>query len=545
LYPNNSERDEELPHPFWTKPIPVSFYFSIFIINKDTKRMLSPILNSFIRFFTANRRKKIERAYFNTPVETQQAELSALLDFAKDTEIGKKYRFDEIKNTRQFGERVPLHDYASLQNAVERMMRGEKDVLWPGKIRWFAQSSGTTSSRSKYIPVSDEILEKNHFQGGKDLIMFYLENVPGAKFLRGKTLKLGGTVKKDKKRNIFIGDLSGIMIDRLPFWAEYQSVPEEEIALIPDWQEKINRIIEVAAQQDIRSLVGIPSWFQTLLTGLLERYNKKHIREIWPGLEVFFHGGIHFEPYREGFRKMIGHPDIRYMEVYNASEGFFGLQNDLKQNDFLLMLDYFNYFEFIPMDVFDGTNSAKVVSLDEVRPGVNYALVISNASGLWRYIIGDTIKFTSVYPFRFVITGRTKHFINIVGEEVIVDNTEKAIRLAAEKHGVLIRNYTVAPVYMEGNRKGAHEWMIEFEPPPMDLEGFTRDLDAALQQVNSDYEIKRTKDISLRMPTVHVARSGLFEDWLGKHDKLGGQHKVPRLSPSRDLMEELLEMNYK
>ncbi len=505
--------------------------------------MLSPLINKLIQFFTAHRRKRIEKNYFQHPVDTQLNELKKLLHSARKTEIGGKYGFHSIRRYRDFADRVPLHDYAAIQSDIERMMNGESDVLWPGRIQWFAQSSGTTSSRSKFIPVSDDMLEKNHFQGGKDLIMFYLENVPGAKFLGGKSLKLGGTVKHDKKRNIFVGDLSGIMINRLPFWADYQSVPDEEIALIPDWQDKINRITEIAVRQDIRSLVGIPSWFQTLLTGILDKHNKKNIKEIWPNLEVFFHGGIHFEPYREGFKKLMGANDIHYMEVYNASEGFFGLQDDLSENRFLLMLDYLNFFEFIPMDAFDGVHSKKVLPLEEVKPGVNYALVISNASGLWRYIIGDTIQFTSVFPFKFIITGRTKHFINIVGEEVIVDNAEKALRQASEKHRITVIDYTVAPVFMQDNEKAAHEWMIEFDRPPADIAAFTLDLDRALQQINSDYEVKRTNDISLKMPVIHIARKGLFEDWLARHGKLGGQHKVPRLSQDRKLMEELLQMN--
>ncbi len=505
--------------------------------------MISPLLNSLVQFLTSARRKRIEQNYFQHPVATQYEELDKLLKLAAHTEFGQKHGFSTIADSEEFAARVPLNDYSILQPDIERMMRGEKDVLWRGKIKWYAQSSGTTSSRSKFIPISDEILERNHFQGGKDMLMFYLENVPDSKLLRGKSLKLGGTVRYDKERNIHIGDLSGIMINRLPFWAEYQSTPDEQIALIPDWEEKIRRIIASAAKQDVRSLIGIPSWFQTLLTGILQHYRIDYIKEIWPGLEVFFHGGIHFEPYREGFKEMIGGDGIRYMEVYNASEGFFGFQNDLSKNEFLLTIDYLNYFEFIPMDKFDGLHSKEVIPLEGIKTGVNYAMVISNASGLWRYIIGDTVKFTSVKPYQFIITGRTKHFINIVGEEVIVDNAEKALRQAAKKHGAVIRNYTVAPVFMRGNEKGAHEWLIEFEKPPADLQAFREDLDKALMQINSDYEVKRKNDISLKMPLVHRARQGLFEAWLKKHGKLGGQHKIPRLSQNRDLIEELLEIN--
>jgi hypothetical protein len=333
------------------------------------------------------------------------------------------------------------------------------------------------------------------------------------------------------------------MINRLPFWAEFRSVPDEEIALIPDWDAKMNKIVETASAADVRSLVGIPSWFQTLLMKLLKRTGAQTVSEIWPDLEVFFHGGIHFGPYKEGFKKIIGKDRMHYMEIYNASEGFFGLQSDLTRPEFLLMLDYWNYFEFIPMQNFDGIHSGRVLQLDEVETGVNYAPVITNASGLWRYILGDTIRFVSTRPYKFVITGRTKHFINIVGEEVIVDNTEKALEYASRKHDTVIKNYTVAPVFMKDDEKGAHEWLIEFEKAPENPEAFAEDLDRYLQQINSDYEIKRKHDISLKRLVLHMARPGLFEDWLRKHNKIGGQHKIPRLSQNRDLIEELFILN--
>jgi len=503
---------------------------------------MRPPIHSFARFMLAPRRKKIERAYFQTPEQTQYAQLKKLIAKGRNTAYGRQWDFDNIHHYETYRKKVPLADYETLQTYILRMREGESHVLWPGKIKWYAQSSGTASARSKYIPMPDEMLEQAHFQGGKDMLLFYLENNPAAQFLNGKTLKLGGTVRHDPQKDIYTGDLSGIMIKRLPFWAEWQSIPEEEISLIPDWEEKLQRIIRLSANTDVRSLVGIPSWFQTLLTGMLDYYGKTSVREIWPHLEVFFHGGIHFEPYRNGFRQLMGEKDIRYMEVYNASEGFFGLQNDLTQNAFLLMLDYLTFYEFIPMDKFEGVHSRETVPLEGVKTGVNYAMVISNASGLWRYIIGDTVRFVSVKPYKFIITGRTKHFINMVGEEVVVDNTEKALKEAAEKHGAVIKNYTVAPVFMQGREKGAHEWMIEFARPPADLRAFTEDLDNALRRLNSDYDTKRTKDISLKMPVVHAAPPGLFDRWLKKHNKLGGQHKVPRLSQTRKIMEELLEM---
>ncbi len=480
-------------------------------------------------------------AFHASPRAIQEKLLLSLTARANRTEYGRKYRFGEIRNYTDFKEKVPLVAYEDLAPYINRMKSGEPDVLWPGKTLRFAQSSGTTSSRSKFIPITQDNLENNHFKAGKELLQHYLYLYPDSKMIGGKTLKLGGSIQNH--RQIQVGDLSGIMIDQLPFWADFRTFPDKETALTPNWKTKIENIIENAVNEDIRALVGIPSWFLTLITGVLEKTGKKTLLEVWPNLEVFFHGGISFEPYRKQFDQLIGKPSMRYMEIYNASEGFFAFQYQEKPGTLRLMPDHDIFFEFIPMQSFAGTSSEEIYPLWETEENVNYAVVISSSSGLWRYIIGDTVKFVSVKPYELQITGRTKHYINIVGEEVVVENAEKALKMASGKHGVFVKDYTVAPVFMKEREKGAHEWMIEFMHPPENLDGFVRDLDHYLQEVNSDYQIKRTNDISLKLPVVHVARPGLFRDWLQKHNKLGGQHKVPRLLNHRKLMEELLVMN--
>ncbi len=503
--------------------------------------MLLPVIHQLLNIYYRKRIREIEQ-HHQHPQHIQEKQLFSLLQKASETEYGQKYGFSEIKTYEDYKRKVPLVTYADIHPYVERMKKGETGILWPGKVTYFAQSSGTTSTRSKYIPISKEKLENTHFKGGKDLLQHYFYLYPDTKLILGKSLKLGGSVKPAGNHS-YIGDLSGIMIDELPFWADFRTFPDKKTALTPDWHTKINRIIEKAAEEDIRALVGIPSWFLTLITGVLNKTGKKKLIDVWPNLEVFFHGGISFEPYRKQFDELIGHPGMRYMEIYNASEGFFAFQDEKTPGPLRLMLDYDIFYEFIPMIDYRETVSESVVPLWEVDPGVNYAVVISSSSGLWRYILGDTVSFTSIKPYKIKITGRTKHFINMVGEEVVVENTDKALKLASEKHGVFVKDYTVAPVFMRGTQKGAHEWMVEFENPPEDIDAFARDLDGFLQQINSDYQIKRTNDISLKRLILHVARPGLFQDWLAKHDKLGGQHKIPRLRTDRKLMEELLEMN--
>ncbi len=504
--------------------------------------MQTALLNSLASWWFKKRLSDLEIFLYN-PYDTQKAQMNLLLNRARNTCFGKKYGFGDIKKYSSFIRNIPLHNYESLFPYITRMMKGEKDVLWPGKIKWFAKSSGTTSAKSKFIPVSEEALESTHFQGARDVVAYYLSKYPQSKLLKGKTLKLGGSKRLLKIKDAYVGDLSAIMIDNMPFWTHMVTVPEKKTALLPDWEIKLKKIIDEALKSNLTGLAGVPSWMMMLLKEVLKKTKKKHLLEIWPDIEVFFHGGVSFAPYREEFQKLFPAPGFHYMEIYNASEGFFALQDMKKSEELLLMLDYGIFYEFIPMDEYNGVDSKKIIPLSQVKKGINYAMVISTNSGLWRYIIGDTVKFTSLSPYRIKITGRTKHFINVFGEEVVIENTDKAIEIAAGKTGASIREYTLAPVFMGREKKGAHEWIIEFERPPRDFEKFKIILDKTLQELNSDYQAKRYGDLTLDFPVIHKAKKNLFYTWLKQKDKLGGQNKVPRLSNERDFIEELLALN--
>jgi len=480
--------------------------------------------------------------FLKNPITTQEEQLKLLLQRAQNTEFGKKNHFKDIKNYHDFSKNLSLNDYDLLLPYIERMINGESDVLWPGKIKWFAKSSGTTSTKSKFIPVSEENLEMNHFQGGKEVMAFYMYNYPNNKLLYGKTLKLGGSKELSKMNDSYIGDLSAILIDNMPFWSNLITAPEKKTALIPDWEKKLERTISVALSSKLTGLAGVPSWMLMFLKEVLRRTGKKNILEIWPDLEVFFHGGVSFGPYKSAFQKIIPSEKFNYFEIYNASEGFFALQDQKDHNDLLLMINHGIFFEFIPMEYFDGIHSKKIIPLQEVEIGKNYAMVISTNSGLWRYIIGDTIRFTSTKPYRIKITGRTKHFINVFGEEVVIENTDKAIELTAQQTGAIVKEYTLAPVFMQTEQKGTHEWIIEFDKEPDNFEKFKIILDSELQKLNSDYEAKRYKNMTLDFPIIHKAKPGLFFNWLKQKGKLGGQNKIPRLSNKRDYLEELLQL---
>jgi len=490
-----------------------------------------------------NKRLSDLRLFMKNPVNTQEEQLRLLLSRALHTTFGQQYHFKQIQDIKAFQQQLPLQDYEHLFPYIDRMMQGESDVLWPGKIKWFAKSSGTTSAKSKFIPVSAEALELNHYQGAKDVIAFYLKNYPDSKLLYGKTLKLGGSKKLLKYEDAYVGDLSAIMIDNMPFWSNFITVPEKKTALMSEWEEKLDKIITEALQSSLTGLAGVPSWMMMLLKEVLKRTGKNNILEVWPNLEVFFHGGVSFAPYKQAYKELFPSGDFHYMEIYNASEGFFALQDQKDSDELLLMLNYGIFYEFIPMDSFNGIESTEVLALKDVEPDKNYAMVISTNSGLWRYIIGDTVRFTSIRPYRIKITGRTKHYINVFGEEVMIENTDKAIEQASLATGALVKEYTLAPVFMNTGHKGAHEWLIEFEKDPDDFEKFKELLDKNLQNLNSDYEAKRYKNMTLEPPKIHKARPGLFYNWLKQKGKLGGQNKVPRLSNQREFMEELLRMN--
>ena len=427
-----------------------------------------------------------------------------------------------------------------MKGYIDRMRHGERNVLWPGQVKWYAKSSGTTNDKSKFIPVSQAGLHDTHYQGGTDAVALYLHNNPLSRLFDGKALILGGSHAPNYNvANSLVGDLSAILIENINPLVNLVRIPPKKIALLSDFEEKRDRIAEIAIKKDVTNLSGVPSWMLSVLVRVLEITGKEHIDEVWPNLEVFFHGGIAFTPYRPQYEHIITSDKMHYMETYNASEGFFGIQNDPTDKSMLLMLDYGVFYEFLPMDEFD-SDSPNIVPLEGVEIGKNYAMLISTSCGLWRYMIGDTVKFTSVRPYKFVITGRTKYFINAFGEELIQDNAEKGLAYACQKTGAEVKEYTAAPVFMDQNAKCRHQWLIEFAKQPADINEFADILDRSLQDINSDYEAKRFHDITLQHLEIVVARPGQFDDWLRSKGKLGGQHKIPRLSNNRQYIEEIM-----
>lgn len=497
-------------------------------------------INSILSIFTQKRLSQIE--YFkNNPGKVQREILQELLTQAADTAYGRQYDFSSILTAEQYRERLPIVHYEELSPWIQRMLEGENNLLWQEEVKWFAKSSGTTNAKSKFIPVSPSSLENCHFRGGKDVIAIFNKLYPEAQVFSGKTLALGGSSEVCKDNNNYqYGDLSAILISNTPFWANRMKTPDASIMLMSDWEEKIEKICETTIREDVRCLAGVPSWFLTVIHKILEKTGKSNLHEVWPNLELFIHGGISFTPYREQYKHLLPDPKMKYLETYNASEGFFGLQDDPADTSLLLMLDYGVYYEFMPTTEI-GKPHPKTCMLEEVETGINYALIISTNGGLWRYMIGDTITFTSVKPYKFRITGRTKLFINAFGEELIIDNATEGLRRACAQTGAEIFEFTAAPVFMEEGKKGAHEWLIEFKTLPADLEHFADLLDRELQKLNSDYEAKRL--LSLERLHLWQARSGLFNEWLKEKGKLGGQHKVPRLWNDRTHIDELLSLN--
>ncbi|TLX73024.1 GH3 auxin-responsive promoter family protein [Labilibacter sediminis] len=503
-----------------------------------------PILNSIISLVNIRRLSQIEH-FKKNPEDVQSEQLFDLVKKASDTQLGKYYDFASIKTIRDFQERVPVQKYEQMETVIDKIRHGEKNVLWPGDIKWFAKSSGTTSSKSKFIPVSKESLEDCHFRGGKDVLAIYNKLYPETEMFTGKGLTLGGSQQLNQyNSDSFYGDLSAILIGNLPFWVNFIRTPDQSIALMDKWEEKLVKMTEATINENVTSLTGVPSWFLVLIKHILKTAGTDNLLDIWPNLELFIHGGINFGPYREQYKKIIPSDKMHYMETYNASEGFFAIQDDPNSSSMLLMLDYGIFYEFIPMEEWD-KDFPKALTIDQVELNTNYAVVISTNGGLWRYAIGDTVQFTSKYPYKIIISGRTKHYINAFGEELIVDNSDKAIQYACEQTGAIIKEYTAAPMYMSTEEKGKHQWIIEFEKEPNDISLFSEKLDEHLQAINSDYEAKRYKNITLEFPQIVVAQKNLFFKWLKKHDKLGGQNKVPRLSNNRTLMEELLVINQK
>ncbi len=476
------------------------------------------------------------------PLEVQNEVFTRLISTAIYTEFGFNNNFFRVKNYDTFKEFVPLQAYSCIQKNVDRLMAGEQNIIWPTDTKWFAKSSGTTAGRSKFIPVTKESLEECHYKGGKDLLALYYSNFPGCKLYNGKHLIVGGSAQINPlSADSYFGDLSAIIVNNLPWWAEIRRTPSKEIALMSEWEEKVEKMAQSTINEDVLILAGVPSWTMVLAERILEITGKKNLKEVWPNLELFMHGGVSFEPYRAYFNELIPDPNMHYVETYNASEGFFGIQDQPFSSELLLMLDYGIFYEFIPMDSYRGIDSEKVLSLKDVELDVNYALVISTNGGLWRYIVGDTIKFTSLLPYRFKITGRTKSYINTFGEELIVENAEKALAAACAQTNATIREFTAGPKFMQNNQSGAHEWMIEFTSPPENKVEFTEILDTTLREINSDYDAKRYKNLVLNPPILHFVAPGTFDNWLKKQGKLGGQNKIPRLANNRDLLEQLLQ----
>ena len=476
------------------------------------------------------------------PVEVQKEWMERLIVKGRLTKFGEKYNFNDIETYEDFKNKVPLNDYNTIKPWIDQAISGEESILWPGETKWFAKSSGTTATRSKFIPVTKESLEDCHYKGGKDLLALYYTHNPNSKLYKGKHLVVGGSAAYHSLNNdSYSGDLSAIILKNLPWWAEIKRTPSREIALMDKWEEKIEKLAQSTAYEDVSSVSGVPSWTLVLFNRILEITGKSTMKEVWPNFELYMHGGVSFSPYKQEFDRIISFKEMNYIESYNASEGFFGIQ-DHPDGDLLLMLDYGIFFEFIPMEDFDGVNSKNVKSIGEVELDKNYALVISTNGGVWRYIVGDTIKFTDTSPYRLKVTGRVKHFINVFGEEVIIENTDAAISFACEQTKASIRDYTACPVYMEGTNSGGHEWLIEFKKHPKDYQEFMTLLDEKLRQLNSDYDAKRTNDLTLRFPKLNVANKGLFDSWLKSNGKLGGQHKVPRLSNDRKTLEEIMKI---
>jgi len=500
-------------------------------------KLLSPAISSLARM----RLWRIE-GWKNNPIDSQREVLQDLVTSAQYTEFGRQYNFSELFTIRSFKQSVPIHEYDDMKPYIQRIMKGEQNVLWNTPIFWFAKSSGTTSEKSKFIPISEESLEDCHYKAAKDVLTMYYQYNPDTELLTGKGLVLGGShTISPMNHEAQYGDLSAVLLQNSPFWGHWLRTPDLSIALMDEWESKIEKLAKSTIKENVTSISGVPTWTLVLFKRILEITGKRNIAEVWPSLQLYMHGGVSFTPYKEQFRKLIGR-DIHYLEMYNASEGFFAAQEIPGDDGMLLFTDHGIFMEFMPVSEY-GKPDPKTIGLEEVEKGRNYALVISTNGGLWRYLVGDTIQFTSLRPFRIRVSGRLKHYINAFGEELIIDNTDKAIAMACEKTGAIVNDYTAAPVYFSDSSNGAHEWLIEFEKEPDSPEFFIKELDSSLKSLNSDYEAKRHKNIALRMPVLHLIKKGVFSEWLRSKGKLGGQHKVPRLSNERVLLEEILKLN--
>ena len=502
-------------------------------------KLLSPIISGLARL----RLWRVHN-WISFPASAQRNVLQHLVTQAQYTEFGRKYKFSRLFTVKDFKKRIPIHEYEDIQPYIARMMQGEENILWNTPINWFAKSSGTSSGKSKFIPISDESLKDNHFKASKDVLTNYYKNFPDSDLLTGKSLVVGGSHQVNTlHENIQYGDLSAVLMQNTPFWGHWIRTPELSIALLDEWEGKIEQLAQNTIHENVTSVAGVPTWTIILIKRILEISGKKTLKEVWPNLELYMHGGVSFTPYHEQINKLVGAP-INYLETYNASEGFFAAQYKPDDEGMLLFMDHGIFYEFLPIEEYKKPN-AKTIGLKHVELNKNYAIIISTTGGLWRYLLGDTIKFTSLKPFAIKVTGRVKHFINTFGEELIVDNADKAIAMASAKTNAVVNDYTAAPIYFNEHENGAHEWLIEFDVAPANLNEFTIELDKAIQSINSDYEAKRYKDMALRLPVIHQMKKGTFNIWLKENGKLGGQHKVPRLSNDRILLQQILSVSQK
>jgi hypothetical protein len=498
--------------------------------------VISPVISKLARM-----RLWRVKNWTNHPVESQREVLQDLVTTAQYTAFGKKYNFSSLFSVKKFKASVPIHEYEDLQPYIQRMLNGEENVLWNTPIHWFAKSSGTSNNKSKFIPVSEESLQENHFKASKDVLTNYYNNFPSSDLLTGKGLVVGGSHQLNHlNEEIQYGDLSAVLMQNTPFWGHWLRTPELSVALMDNWETKIETLARSTAKENVTSLAGVPTWTLILLKRILEITKQKKIIDVWPNLELYINGGVSFVPYREQFENIIGKP-INYLEIYNASEGFFAGQECPTLDGMTLFTEHGVFYEFMPVEEY-GKQNPKTIGLDKVEVDKNYALIISTTGGLWRYLIGDTIKFTSINPYRIKVTGRLKHYINAFGEEVIIDNADKAIAIASQKTNSVVTDYTAAPIYFSDHKNGAHEWLIEFEQEPESMETFVFELDNALKEQNSDYEAKRFKNIALEMPHVKKLPAGTFNQWLQKKNQVGGQHKIPRLSNERKIIEDILSI---
>lgn len=498
------------------------------------------VFNKLISLYLERRYRQIEY-FMENPIEVQERVFRELIAKGLETSYGREHDFELVNNQNDYSEKVPLVNYDDLKPYIDQMMRGKKSVLWPGEINWYSKSSGTTSDKSKFIPISQQNLKSGHIKGSWDVVTLLYQNEPDSKVFAEKNLVMGGALSTfDPYPETIYGDISAIMLENMPAIGRPFYTPDFETALLHNWDEKIEKMVKICSKESVTMFGGVPTWTIVLFRKILEYTGKSNILEVWPNVQTYVHGGVSFSPYREQFKRFLPSEDFNYVEVYNASEGYFAIQNDLKKDDMLLLLDNGNYYEFIPMDVY-GTKNEKAIPLSEVEIGVNYALVISTTSGLWRYQPGDTLIFTSTLPYKIKISGRTKHFINVFGEELMVSNTDKALAMACREFGAEVSDYTVAPIFIEGEEgKGGHEWAIEFTRRPNDIQQFARKLDLNLQKVNSDYEAKRYKDMALLPLKLNDVSKGTFLRWMKYRGRLGGQNKVLRLSNERKHLEQLL-----